>query len=62
MTYGGNAQLKNVYHTKERKLIRSHLESYKRQLADMPKADWFGKSPRMIGLEAKKELCEKLLG
>lgn len=62
MTYGNNKLIVTVFHAKERKLIRSHLESYKRQLADMPKADWFGKSPRMIGLEAKKELCEKLLG
>ena len=61
MTHGENGQIKKVFHAKETKLIRSYLESYKIQLDGMPKDNWI-RSPLMIGLEAKKELCEKLLG
>jgi len=66
MTYGGNAQIKRVYHAKERKLIRSYLESYKVQLETILKYNIGGiygsKSNKWIEINAKKEFCEKLLG
>ena len=66
MTYGNNGQLKTVFHAKERKLIRSYLESYKVQLEVTSKYGdhlVYGKlQPKWIELNAKKELCEKLLG
>lgn len=51
----------HMFHSKERKLVRSYLDSYNRQLKFF-KEDWRGKSPKMIELESKRELCETLLG
>ena len=44
-------------------VIRSYLESYKMQLKTIPKiGSYGGKSYRWVEINAKKELCEKLIG
>lgn len=66
MTFGGNAQLKTIYHKKERELIQSYLSSFKVQLKETSKygdrLTGGSKSYRWTELNSKIDFCNKLLG
>lgn len=68
MTLGnGNKQLRSLFHRKEREFVKSYKNLYDTQLKTIKKYDrrfggGFGLNYKWIEVNAKLELCKKLLG